>query len=152
MAGSLRTYDPKQVVVTFANNVLTGFAAGSFVTAARTVDLWEMVGGSDGEITRVKNNDRSGTVTVVLQQSSASNAFLQTQVTNDEVSNTGVGPLLVRDFVSGAGQIAAANAFIKRVPDWGRQTADETNVEWLFACPDLQIAHDGNLIAASLLP
>jgi hypothetical protein len=149
---TLKTYDPKQVVFTFANQVITGFAAGTIITATRTVDVWEMVSGGDGEITRIKNNDRSGLVTITLQQASASNVFLMSKITEDEIANTGLGPLLIRDFTSSAGQVAAANAFIKRVPDWGRATADETNVEWIFGCPILSIAHGGNIIAASLLP
>lgn len=152
MPGQLYTYDPKQVVVTFANQVITGFATGTFITATRSTDLWDLIGGSDGEVTRIKSNDRSGLVTMTLQQASASNIFMQTQYALDELSSTGVGPLLVRDFTSASGQVAAANAFIKRLPDWARATAAESNVEWIFACPILGIAHGGNLVAASLLP
>ena len=152
MSGELKTYNPKQVVSTFFNQVVTGYAPGTFIGATRSLDLWDMVGGSDGEITRIKNNDRSGLVTITLQQGSASNAFLQQKVDEDERLNTGVGPLLVTDFQSATGLVSAANAFVKRIPDWGRQTADETKVEWIFACAEQNIQHGGNLLAPSLLP
>lgn len=138
---SLRTYDPKQVIFTWSGLVLTGFAAGTVITAARTTDLWEMIAGSDGEVTRIKSNDRSGTVAVTLQQGSASNELLMAKVLEDEIANTAIGALLVKDFTSPTAFLAGPQAFIKRMPDWARASADESNVEWMFAVPDLQIFH-----------
>jgi hypothetical protein len=146
----MRTYAPDQVVVNFGNETITGFAAGTFVTAVRTVDLWEMVSGSDGEVTRIKQSDRSGLVTITLQQSSPSNTFLAGVVAADAISNAGVFPLLVKDFTSDGSLVTAANAFVKRIPDWNRASADESSVEWIFACPVLLINQGTGLLTTAV--
>lgn len=143
---SLRTYDPKQVIFTWNGIVITGFAPGTFITAARTTDLWELIVGADGEATRVKSNDRSGSVTATLQQGSQANDLLMAQLIADEIGNTGVGAILIKDF-TGNSFVAGAQAFIKRVPDFARATADESNIEWLFAIATLEI-FNGQALAA----
>lgn len=146
----MRTYAPDKVIVNFANETIQGFAPGTFITATRNTDLWEMVVGSDGEVTRIKSSDKSGMVTVTLQQSSPSNTTLQVVAAADAISNAGVYPLLIQDFTSEDGLVAAANAFIKRLPDWARAQADQSSVEWIFACPVLNIVQGTGILTTAV--
>ncbi len=140
----LRQYDPKQVVMTFGPTIMSGFAAGTFIAATRNVDQWDMIAGADGEVMRIKNLDDSGLVTITIQQGSLTNLLLQAVADLDRLTNVGVLPLLVKDFTGDTAFVKSGQAFIKKVPDWARATADLSNVEWIFACPVLQIKHGTN--------
>ena len=142
---SLRTYVPADIIASFMGTKLHGYAAGTFITATRNTDLWELITGADGEVTRIKSNDRAGLVTVTLQQGSLSNEYLSTQVNLDERLNTAIGPFMVKDFSSLKSIVGGAQAFLKRIPDFARATADESNVEWLFAVPILTVFHGAAL-------
>ena len=146
----MRTYDPKQVIVNWANETLVSFADGTFLNATRTSDLWELFSGSDGEITRIKSNDKSGIITLTLTQSSPSNTVLQAAVNADEIANTGIFPFLAKDFTSETAQLAAANTFVKRIPDWARATGGGSDIEWVFACDVLRIAHGTGLLTTAV--
>lgn len=146
--GALRTYDPSRVIVKFHTVTVTGFAEGTDIAASRTQDLWEMVMGRDGEATRVKQTNKSGTVTFSLKMAVPSNTALQALVDLDEQLNLGVGPLLIKDY-SGTALVAAATSFIKRIPDWARNTNDESVVEWMIVAPILKIKHGENQAATS---
>lgn len=58
----MKTYDPSQVVATVGGRPLAGFAPGTFIEAERAEDAYSMTVGIDGEGTRSKSNNKSGTV------------------------------------------------------------------------------------------
>ena len=113
----MRTFDPKEVSIIFGEFLIRGFS-DSQITVARDNPAYEMVIGADGEATRVKSNDRSGTITITLQQSSPSNDDLSTIALSDELSNTGVRPFFMKDNL-GTTIYSAASAFIEKIPDAG---------------------------------
>ena len=67
-----KTYDPKQVTLTFGTMIITGFSEGTFIGIAFN-DEEEYKGktGGDGEFSWTKNADRSARITVQLKTTSS---------------------------------------------------------------------------------
>lgn len=138
---SLRTFDPKEVSIIFGPLIIRGFAE-EMITVARDNPAWEMVIGADGEATRVKSNDRSGSITVSLQQSSPSNDDLSALALVDEVSSTGLVPFLMKDNF-GTSIYTAATCYIEQIPEaaYGKTANDRV---WIFKTDNLVAFLGGN--------
>ena len=108
---SVRTYDPKNVIVTVAGIPMSGFSDGTFLEVDRNEATWNTVVGADGFVTRGKTNNFTGTMTLTLKQSSPSNDVLSGLLAIDEATNVGVFPILVKD-LSGNSVYFSANAWI----------------------------------------
>lgn len=141
MAG--QTYDPKSVIFTFRGVPLTGYAPGTFVTVSRASDGVSLVVGSDGETTRVRSRNRSGTITLTLRAESPSNDVLTAAYLADEKGlATGRGPAGLTD-LSGSSVVVSQDAWIQKLPDMGFGDSSGTR-EWIFATGDLDMRPGGN--------
>jgi hypothetical protein len=146
----VRTYDPKKIAIIVGGVPLSGFADGTMVKASRSVDTFSKKSGVDGIITRTHHHDRSGEITVSLNQSSPSNDYLSAIAKVDEESNAGVVPVLIKDALPATGSVGstfvAAKAWIRKPPD--AEYGDEsTNRDWVFDVDDFEIFLGGNLAA-----
>lgn len=141
----VRTYDPALVTVSYGGNDINGFADGTFVTVTRNSDIFTLTVGSDGEATRTKSNDRSGRIEIVLQQSSPSNDILSAIAVADELSNSGVNPIQVKDN-NGTSLASGESAWIVKRPDspYGKETDNRT---WILETNCLDHFVGGNLLA-----
>ena len=110
---AVRTYDPKQVIITVGGVPMSGFSDGTFLEIDRNEPTWNMVVGADGLVTRGKTNNFSGTMTLTLKQSSPSNDVLSGFMAIDEASNAGVFPILVKD-LSGNSIYFAGQAWVSQ--------------------------------------
>jgi len=128
---SVRTYDPKQVIVTIAGVPMSGFSDGTFLEIDRNEPTWTMVVGADGLVTRGKTNNFSGTMTLTLKQSSPSNDILSALMAADEASNAGIFPVLVKD-LSGNSVYFSATAWVNQ---YANSTFDKaiTDRQWTFS-------------------
>lgn len=138
---SLRTFDPKEVSIIFGELIIRGFGETA-ISVVRDNPAWQMVIGADGEATRVKSNDRSGTITITLQQSSPSNDDLSTIALADEVSNAGLRPFFMKDNL-GSTIYSAASAYIEQVPEaaYGKTPNERT---WVIKTDNLIAFLGGN--------
>lgn len=134
---SVRTYDPKQVIITVGGIPMSGFADGTFLTVDRDDDQWAKVTGADGTSTRVKSNNRSGNMTITLKQSSPSNDVLSGFANVDELTNAGVVPILIKD-LSGNSLYFSATGWVKKYPssEFGKDLA---NRDWVLDLVDLDV-------------
>lgn len=126
----VRTYDPKQVLVTFGPVILSGYAAGTFINIARNGDVFEKVRGADGSVDRVNKNANDFSVTLTLKQTSPANTELSALLAADILGNAGVLPLIVKD-LGGATLFTAPQAWIAKDPDDGFSDTLESR-EWRF--------------------
>jgi hypothetical protein len=140
---SLATYDPRKITVTLGGTIVTGYADGTFVSVERTSDAFTMVTGADNLTTRTKTNDKSGTLTLTLQQTSVSNDIISGFASLDETANVGVFSLLVKD-VLGTTLIQARSAWVRKLPviEYGNELS---NREWLIDFTDSSIVAGGNI-------
>ena len=140
----MRQYDPKKIVITFGAVLVGGFAEGTFVNAERNEDAYETSVGAAGDVTRVRNRNRTGLVTLTLQSESPTNDLLSALHAADEASGTGVGALFIKD-LNGTTFIAAESAWIRKYP--GNEYADAGgNREWVIECAELEIFAGGSLV------
>lgn len=130
-----KTFDPDLVSITVGGHIVSGYADGAFVTAERNSDAFTRLGGADGEQARFKSNDKSGLITITLMQSSLSNGIFQGFANADEVGNGGKVPILIKDG-NGTEQVAAAQAWVKKVPSKG-YAKENTDRQWVFETDSL---------------
>lgn len=72
----MRAYDPKDVNVIVGGVALTGFAEDSFVSAERMEDSFTEYVGAKGEVAMAESNNKTGEITVTLEGTSPSVAYL----------------------------------------------------------------------------
>ncbi len=143
MAAELKNYDPKNIVIVFGAIVITaGLAEDTFVSAERDEEMFTKKAGADGEVTRTRNRNKMGRVTLTLQQTAEANQLLSAQAAVDELTGNGVAPLLIKD-LGGTSLAAAANAWIAKRPAmaYGK---DSGNREWVLDCAELILNEGGN--------
>lgn len=133
----VRSFDPKQVSITYGGKIITGFADGSFITVERNQQAQNLKVGTDGEGTRVKTNDRSGKVTINLMQSSPSNDDLSSIAALDELSNDGVLPFFMND-ATGTTIAAAATMWIQKLSNV-EFSNEATARQWVLETDDLEL-------------
>ena len=135
----MKNYDPGLVIVTFGPVRLVAPAEGTFVSIERSEDAFTKVVGARGDVVRVRNRDRSGTITVTLQSASPSNDLLTAIANAIEIEGAApdadVYPITVR-YLNGTDLAAGPNAWIRKRPQ--RDYAMEhSNVEWVFDIDEL---------------
>lgn len=139
----VKTYNLGAVDMVFAGIPFEGFADGTVITVARDNPAFTSFVGGDGEGARAASNDRSGTVTCVLMQTSATNAALSAIARSDEDSGGAfTGTLLVKDG-SGTSVASAETAWIEKIPD-GEYGRELTNRTWVIKTDNLDSFIGGN--------
>ena len=155
MSGNVVDYDPKQVICTWTPlspgigsiNVNQGIAEGTFINVSREKPVYAKSMGSDGEGTRVRSTDKSGTITVTLRAGSKTNDLLSTVLQVAENTGLGnLGPILVKDF-TGRSLSSSPQAYLEGWPDT-EFADDESDNDWVFICHNLIIFKGGQKDAA----
>lgn len=139
----MKTYDPAQVLTSFAGQIISGFGEGTMIVVERDEAAFTKKVGADGEVARARNRNRSGKVRLTLMQSSASNDYLSSMARQDELAGTGVGVLQIKDGL-GTTLVMVPNAWIEKIPntEFGKEQSDR---EWVFDC-DFVDATIGGLV------
>ena len=137
-----RTYDPQKVVVIFAGNIITGFAADSIIEVDFNEDSVTVEVGADGEFARVISRNESAEFKIRLMQTSPSNDVLDAMHAADKATGRGFAPLLVKD-ESGTAVAGAESAWVKKLPPLKRGKGIETN-EWVLGCGKAYAHNCGN--------
>ncbi len=109
-----------------------GLAQGSSITEARNAPSWTMKPTGQGKVVRVYNPDRTGTVSVVVDQESTTHQQLKAIAASDRAPATRdqVSTMRMTDASSGE-VIEWKNAFIITEPDASRATESAT-FTWVF--------------------
>lgn len=139
---TVRTFDPKSVVVSIGGVPISGYADGTFLEVTADTQQFSKITGSDGYTTRVKTNNYGGVITLTLSQSSPSNDVLSAFLSADRVSNAGVVPILIKD-LSGTTVLFSATGWIQQFPDitFGNTI---NNRAWAFDLAEMDIFIGGN--------
>jgi len=138
------TYDPTQNTVTWGPYEFSHFHDGSVIEAERDEDAVSKHVGLKGNVTRVKNPNRAGKVTVTLTQGSPTNDDLSAAALLDENSSPGVVyPLTITD-AGGRTAVFAAEAWIVKVPKLERGK-DLAPAVWVFDTGAMQVTIGGAL-------
>jgi hypothetical protein len=133
----LKTYDPKLVLVSFGEVAITGFAEGTFVAVARDEDAFSKLVGSGGDVVRSRNRNRSGSVTVTLIHGAPENDLLAAIAVQDELSGTGVRPVMVKE-ANGTTLCAGQSAWVRKSAD-AEYAKEAGSREWTFDVAELDM-------------
>lgn len=134
-----KVYDSNEVAVSIAGIPITGgFDDGAFLRIERDTDVFGDKVGTDGEVTRFKNNDDRANATIILMQTAAANDLLSALLLSDQnaPNGFGVGRFLVQD-LNGRSIHEAAHAWVMDFADveYGREA---TAREWPIRIARLQ--------------
>lgn len=138
---TVQTYDPKEIIVSVAGQILSGFSE-DVVTVARVEDAITDDVGADGEVIRILSNDRRGTITISLLQTSASNLVLSVLANADELLGGNVFPVLIADN-RGLDLHVGAEAWVVKQPD-AIYNKSNTPREWELRVADLRMVLGGH--------
>ena len=138
----MKEYNAADVSIIVAGVPVSGFGDGDFITVERDEDAFTKQVGTDGEVTRSKSNNKTGTATLTLMQTSAANALLSALAALDELSGDGVGPFQLKDN-SGNTIHAAQNSWVRKMPSstWAREAGPR---EWVIDLDKLNAYEGGN--------
>lgn len=139
-----KTYNPAFVVVSFDGINITGFMDGTFIEVERDEDTFTKHVGATGDVTRTRNLNASGKITVTLTQASPTNDLLAAAFALDELTGLGYGPIQVKD-LSGNMMCRATQAWIVKPPKVERAKESGSCV-WVFDCAELKIFAGGNVL------
>lgn len=147
MAFELKSYSPEDVLMVFAGvPISNGLAEGSFVEIEPNANMFEDAVGADGEVARVKSNDRRATVRFRLMNTSSDNAKLSTIANLDKKTGGGIGPLMIS--VKGTNIVyLAAKAWIMREPTVAFSNNSIETMEWEIRCASLDLRVDAGMSA-----
>lgn len=136
---TLKRYDAAQVTMVFMGILIdSGFADGEFLTIEQDAPDYEKVVGTDGEVSRSRTNNRAAKIELKLAQTSDGNGFLGALSSVGLLAANGadIGPMLVRDRVSGTCMYTAANCWISKPPDISYDSK-VTMRTWTMECDEL---------------
>ena len=74
---TVRTYASRQMSVILGGVIISGYAPDSFLNITPASDSFEKSVGASGEVSRVEKADRTGNMTLTLQQTAPSNESLR---------------------------------------------------------------------------
>lgn len=139
-----KNYDPARILGNWMGIELRGYAPGTMVRAERLAESVSMEPGTQGDVVRVMNRNRTGRVTINLLAASIVNDFLTAMIVRDEKFFDAYGPLVYTE-VNGTTLIQATRAWLVKPAD--PEYADSAPVrEWMFDCADLRILNGGSLV------
>lgn len=132
---AVKTYSPKDVSVIVAGTIISGFAEDTFVSIERDSDAFTKVVGADGEVSRTASADLSGTITITLLATSASNDILSALAIADQLTLSGEFPVLIKDEFGNSIHTAPSAWIMKQAAkEYGAEIGE---TEWVLQCSEL---------------
>lgn len=141
---AFKNYNPSQVVMSFKHINITGIMDGTFIEAERDEDTFTKHVGAGGDVTRTRNMNKGGKVTITLMAEAPCNDLLSAIAAFDELVGGQYGALQIKD-LSGNMKCRSPNAWIKKAPKVER-AKESGSVVWEFDCAELEIFAGGNVV------
>ena len=110
---NVTNYDPRKVSVVVDGRIVTGFADSSMITIARSEDIVSTSEGTQGDVVYSESANRSGTLTMSLQSTSASLVWLK----NIAKSRKEISVVITDASQTPAEVTNASRCRITRIPD-----------------------------------
>lgn len=140
MPQQIDTIDPKDVTVMVAGFVLEGFAEDKIVVEREANQIEDEIG-TDGDVVRRVTNDKRGSFTITLLQTSRSNLVLTNLARADELSGNGIFPVIIKDN-RGNDVHLGASCWIQKIPSAAYGAAVETRA-WVIRTNNLNATLGG---------
>lgn len=148
----LATFAPNDVNVVITQrssgiaHIVSGYSEDSIVNIERVAETFTMYTGADNTSTRIYNANKSATVTLSLQQTSASNDILSLLYANDSASrnSSGLFSLQISD-ASGRSRYFSDDAYVGVVPNSAFANSMQTR-DWVLHAHNLDTYIGGNAV------
>lgn len=148
----LATFAPNDVNVVITQSssgiahIVSGYSEDSIVNIERSAETFTMYTGADNTSTRIYNANKSATVTLSLQQTSASNDILSLLYANDSASrnSSGLFSLQISDS-SGRSRYFSDDAYVGVVPNSAFGNSMQTR-DWVLHAHNLDTYIGGNAV------
>lgn len=141
---SVKTYDPNEVICIVGGAIISGYADGTYLNVERDEQMFQKVVGADGFVSRAKSNNKSGVLTLTLQQTSPSNDVLSGFMVADELTNSGIVPVFIKDAI-GTTVLVSGEGWVQQMPAVG-YAKEVNNREWSIAMAQINAFVGGNQI------
>lgn len=130
-------YSPDRVKVNVGGRIITGFADGTFIEIERNEDAFMTYVGALGDVTRARNMNKTGKITITIMQHAPSNDLLMSLLVADSIGDTLPFEITVKDLTNNM-RCHAAEAWISKAPkiERGKEAA---GIQWVFECANLEI-------------
>ena len=141
---ALKTWNLKNMKIIIGPYSMEGFADGDVLVVAHDEQSVTKTIGATGEAARAVTNNRAGTITVSLMQTSHVNAQMSALNVADESTGSAVVPFLAMD-TGGADVHIAPHVWLNKSPDatYGRDVGRNT---YVFDTGDLSSFLGGSTI------
>lgn len=148
----LATFAPNDVNVVITQrssgiaHIVSGYSEDSIVNIERSAETFTMYTGADNTSTRIYNANKSATITLSLQQTSASNDILSLLYANDSASrnSTGLFSLQISD-ASGRSRYFSDDSYVGVVPNSAFGNSMQTR-DWVLHAHNLDTYIGGNAV------
>lgn len=142
MTEKLRTYNADLISCVIGGRPITGFAKDSSIQVERTSEQFTKRTGLKGNTTRSKNPDKSGTITLTLEQTSSDNDYLTGKHELDDKYGTGVFSVMIKDD-NGTTLVDAPEAWVSKLAKVDLAVEAGERV-WTIDVSDLSVFVGGN--------
>lgn len=140
-----KVYDADQISIVLGGIPISGgYADGEFLTIEQEENDFNIVVGTDGEVTRSKSLTRQAKITINLMQSASSNALLSAlnQLDISTANGGGIVPFICKDR-QGTSLYFGPQAWIEKPPDV-KFDRTATPRSWTIRVGSLQRLDGGN--------
>ena len=125
-----KTYDSRDVFPIVDGVVITGLAEGTFATARRLEEKYNVHVGGQGEVSRAVNANPTGEIIIRTKNTSPHNEYL-----NAKGKSRKLFPVQLVDRNTGGIQSGGNEGWLQESPEWGYGAEIETR-EWRFMIAD----------------
>jgi len=132
---TVRNYDPEDYMLVFAGRTITGLADGTPITAGKDANRWETHVGAQGEVSRSRNRNPLGHITVTLKRTSPDLAYLIKKANSDDVD-----PVYLVDRNTGEITAGGSEAWVEKLPDLTAVAGDSVpDIEFTIRIADYEV-------------
>lgn len=136
-------YDARKIAITWKGFRILGFAPDTFCRISFSADAFTKQVGGRGDVTRSGMADESAEVGITLMRASQTNDELSRIHRSDRRRRDGVGKLQIEDLLGNLLAVAD-KAWLRKNPDI-ELGAEDTDVEWMFDCAQLDLIAGGSV-------
>lgn len=130
-----RNYDPESYMLVVGGRTITGLAAGTPVSAGKEANRWETYVGAQGEVSRSRNRNPLGHITVTVERTSPDFSYLVGLANGD---NTFSAHLIDRN----TSEVTAGGSecWIEKLPDLSGVAGDSIpEIEFTIRVADYEV-------------
>lgn len=132
---TVRNYDPEDYMLVFGGRTITGLADGTPITAVKDANRWETHVGAQGEVSRSRNRNPLGHITVTLKRTSPDLAYLIQKANSDDVD-----PVHLVDRNTSEITAGGSEAWVEKLPDLTATAGDNVpDIEFTIRIADYEV-------------